>query len=156
MHSLADDIQCCFSFDKDASIDIIENKTQAFLLHLKHWMTCNFLKLNVRKIIVIKVLSNCDAVSIIISDIQINGSCSTPTPNPFVKSLLVLFDDILNLEKHINGVVCTCYASLRNLGRIASKLLKTLKVQLLHYLTLSRIDYCNSLFYNLPEYLSHK
>ena len=39
-------------------------------------------------------------------------------PNDFVKILGVIFDDRLNLEKHINGVVSTCYANLRNLGRI--------------------------------------
>ena len=49
-----------------------------------------------------------------------------------------------------------CYANLRNLGRIASKLTKPLKVQLVHSLILSHIDYCNALFYNLPKYLLHK
>ena len=53
-------------------------------------------------------------------------------------------------------MVSTCYANLRNLGRIASKLTKPLKVQLVHFLILSHIDYCNALFYNLPEYLLHK
>ena len=77
-------------------------------------------------------------------------------PNDFVKILGVIFDDRLNLEKHINRVVSTCYANLRNLGRIASKLIKPLKVQLVHSLILSHIDYCNALFYNLPEYLLHK
>ena len=71
-------------------------------------------------------------------------------PNDFFKILGIIFDDRLNLEKHINRVVSTCYANLRNLGKIASKLIKTLKVQLVHSL-LSHIDYCNVLCYNLPE-----
>ena len=77
-------------------------------------------------------------------------------PNDFVKILGVIFDDRLNLEKHIDRVVSTCYGNLRNLGRIASKLTKPLKIQLVHSLILSHIDYCNALFYNLPEYLLHK
>ena len=36
------------------------------------------------------------------------------------------------------------------------KLTKTLKVQLVHFLILSYIDYCNALYHNLPEYLLHK
>ena len=52
--------------------------------------------------------------------------------NDFVKILGVIFDDRMNLEKHINSVINTCYANLRNLSRIASKLTKTLKVQLVH------------------------
>ena len=77
-------------------------------------------------------------------------------PNYFVKFLSVIFDDKLNLEKHINRVVSTCYANLRNLGRIASKLTKPLKVQLVHSLILFHIDYCNAVFYSPPEYLLHK
>ena len=50
----------------------------------------------------------------------------------------------------------TCYANLRNLGRIASKLTKTLKVQLVHSLILSHFYYCNALSYNLPKYLLPK
>ena len=47
-----------FFFDKDFSVDMIKNKIRAFLQDLKHWMTCNFLKLNESKTKVIKVLSN--------------------------------------------------------------------------------------------------
>ena len=105
---------------------------------------------------VIEILSNRNVESRIISDIQTDDSCSLPMLNEFVKILGVIFYDRLNLEKHINRVVSACYANLRNLGRIASKLTKPLKVQLVHSLILSHIDYCNALFYNLPQYLLHK
>ena len=119
-------------------------------------MTCNFLKLNESKTKVIEILSYRKIESRIISNIQIDDSYSLPMPNAFVKILGVVFDDRLNLEKHINSVVSTCYGNLRNLGRIASKLTKPLKIQLVHSLILSHIDDCNALFYNLPEYLLHK
>ena len=89
---------------------------------LKHWMTCNFLKLNESKTKVVEILSNRNVESKIISNIQIDDSCSLPMPNDFVKILGVIFDDRLNLEKHINRVVSTCYANLHNLGRLVSKL----------------------------------
>ena len=47
--------------------------------------------------------------------------------------------------------MCISYAYLRNLGRIASKLSIDLKIQLIQSVVLSHIDYCNALFYNLPE-----
>ena len=47
----------------------------------------------------------------------------------FVEILGVICDERLNLEKRINRVACRCYVNLRNLGRIASKLTKTPKVQ---------------------------
>ena len=77
-------------------------------------------------------------------------------PNDFFKIFDVITDDRLNLEKHINRVVSTCSANLRNLGRIASKHNKPLKVLPVHCLVLSHIGYCNALFYNLPEYLLYK
>ena len=58
VHSYADDIQCYFSFDKDCSVDVVKNKIRAFLQDLKHWMTCNSLKLNESKTKVIEILSN--------------------------------------------------------------------------------------------------
>ena len=76
--------------------------------------------------------------------------------NNFVKILGAIFDDRLNLEKHINNVVSTCYDNLLNLGRIASKLTTTLKVQLVNFLILFRVDYCKALFYNIPKYLLHE
>ena len=124
-------MQCYFSFDRDSSLHMIKNKIREFLQDLKHWMTCNFLKLNESKTKAIEILSNRNVESRIISNIQIDDSCSLLMPNDFVKIVGVIFDDRLNLEKHINGVVSTCYANLRNLDRIASKLTKPLKVQLI-------------------------
>ena len=146
-----------FLFNKDFSVDMIKNKIRALLQDLKHWMTCNFLKLNESKTKVIEILSNRNIQFRIISNVQIDDSCSLPMPNDFVKILGVIFDDRLNLRSiSIEWLVLFCYANLRNLDRIACKLTKPLKVQLVHSLILSYIDYCNALFYNLPEYLSHK
>ena len=156
VHSYVDDMQCYLSFDKDLSVDMIKNKIRAFLQDLRHWMPCNFLKLNENKTKVIEILSNRNIESRIISNVQIGDSCSLPMPNDFVKILGIIFDDRLNLEKHINKVVSTCYANLSNLSRIASKLTKHLKVQLVYSLILPHIVYCNALFYNLPEYLLRK
>ena len=46
--------------------------------------------------------------------------------------------------------------NLRNLGKIASKLSMKLKIQLIHSMILSYLDYCNALFYGLPDYLLNK
>ena len=136
-------------------------------------MTGNFLKQNESKTEVIKILSNRDVEFKIISNIQIDDSCSLSMPNDLVKTPGVTFDDRLKLEKHINRAVSTYYANLLNLGsnphevistycanllNLGSlpKLTKTLKLQLVYFLILSYIDYCNTLFYYLPEYLLHK
>ena len=51
---------------------------------------------------------------------QTHESCSLLVPNDFVKTLGVVFDDRLSLEKHINRMVCTCYAHLCNLAEVES------------------------------------
>ena len=86
---------------------------------------------------------------------MLNAILGPPPPAPG-SAYGVIFDDRLNLEKYIIRAVSTCYVNLCNLGRIASKLTKTLKVQLDRSLILSHVDYCNALFYELLEYLSHK
>ena len=68
-------------------------------------MTCNFLKLNESKTKVIESFYNPSVELRIIADMQIDDSCSLSMPNDFVKLLGVIFDDRLNLEKHINRVV---------------------------------------------------
>ena len=135
---------------------MIGHKIGAFLQDLKHWMTSDFLELNEGKTKVIEILSNRGIESRVISDIQIDDGCSLPVPNDFVEVLGVVFDDRLNLGKHVNRVVSTCYGNLRSLGRIASGLTEPLEIQLIHSLMLSHVDYCNALFYNLPQCLLHK
>ena len=134
VYMLIDDKQCCFSFDKNSSVNMVNNKIRAFLQNLKHWMTCNFLKLNESKTKDIEILSNRNVESRIIFNILIDDSFSLPMPSDFVKTFGVIFDGRLNLEKHIIRVVSTCFANLRNLGRITSMLTNSLKVQLIHSL----------------------
>ena len=68
-----------------------------------------------------------------------------------IKTLGMLFDNKLNLSDHFNKVVSICYSNLRNLGKIASKLFVKLKIQLVHSMILCHLDYCNALFYGLPD-----
>ena len=79
-----------------------------------------------------------------------------PKLNNVLKIFGLIFDDRLNLEKHINRVVSTCHANVRDLSRIASKLNKTPKVQLVCSLILSHIGYRNAWFCKIPENLLHK
>ena len=89
----------------------------------------------------------------LVTDLYIDLSCALILPTSYVKNFGVIFDAKLNMEKHVHKVVSTCYANLQNLGRIVSKLSIDLKIQLVLSMILSHIDYCNALFYDLPEML---
>ena len=66
-----------------------------------------------------------------------------------VRGLGVIFDQSLSFDDYISGVCRSTHFHLRNIGRIWSSYEAT--AQLLHDLITTRIDYCNSLLYNIPK-----
>ena len=121
------------------------------------WMSDNFLKLNEKKTdsYIIKLSLTFGGKCKLMSTVSFDKDYFIQ-PATSVKSLGVVLDDGLTFQKHIDKVIGVCYLNLPNMGRIALKLSRTLKIQLIHSLILSHIDYCNALFYNLLEYLLHK
>ena len=68
-----------------------------------------------------------------------------------VKNVGVYIDSNLTLKKHINNIVSHCYKILKDIGRIKKCLSKDHLERLVHAVISSRMDYCNSLFVNLPQ-----
>ena len=68
-----------------------------------------------------------------------------------MRDLGVIFDQSLSFDDYISGVCRSTHFHLRNIGRIRSLLSYEATAQLLHALITTRIDYCNSLLYNLPK-----
>ena len=62
-----------------------------------------------------------------------------------------IFDQSLSFDDYISGVCRSTHFHLRNIGRIRSLLSCEATAQLLHALITTRIDYCNSILYNLPK-----
>ena len=63
----------------------------------------------------------------------------------------VIFDQSLSFDDYISGVCRSTHFHLGNIGRIRSLLSYEATAQVLHALITTRIDYCNSLLYNLPK-----
>ena len=72
-------------------------------------------------------------------------------PSTSVKNLGVLFDSSLNFRKHKSQTCRTCFYHIRDLRRIRKSLSLDLAKQIAVALVSSRLDYCNSLFHNMPE-----
>ena len=73
-----------------------------------------------------------------------------------VRNLGVIVDENLSFKKQIMRVVKSCNQQLKNIAFIRKYLkIHTLKI-LASQQILSRIDYCNSIYYNLPTYLLKK
>ena len=77
-------------------------------------------------------------------------------PGTSAKNLGVVFDPRLNFTYHINSLVKNCNYHIRNLYAVKRYLSKDIINSLVHSLIVSRIDYCNSLFLGLPNYLLKK
>ena len=72
-------------------------------------------------------------------------------PSTSTMNLGVLFDSSLNFRKHISQTCRACFYHIRDLRRIRKSLSLDLAKQIAVALVSIKLDYCNSLFHNMPE-----
>ena len=145
IHCFADDAQLYIAFEAIDILPTIET-IELCLKAVKCWMTTMFLKLNEDKtqLIVISPKSLQSNANLKCS-MRFNGN--TIVAETHAKNLGVIFDSSLSFDHHISSVVSSGYNTLRNLWNIAGTLTGDLKLQLVHSLILSKIDYSNSLLF---------
>ena len=68
-----------------------------------------------------------------------------------VRDLEVVFDQFHSFDDYISSVCRSTHFHLRNIGRIRHLLSHHASAQLIHALISTRLDYCNSMLYNLPK-----
>ena len=73
------------------------------------------------------------------------------SPSSKVRDLGVVFDQYLTFHGHIRGICKSTHFHLRGSGRIWNLLTFDATAQLIHALITSRLDFCNSILYNLPN-----
>ena len=67
------------------------------------------------------------------------------------RNLGVIFDSFMNLEPHITQVCRVAYMHLSTVRKIRNFLTDETASQLIHAFITSRIDYCNSILYGMPD-----
>jgi hypothetical protein len=72
-------------------------------------------------------------------------------PVSSAQNLGVIFDG-LSFTDHVSSVSKACYCHIRNLRRIRSSLDQSTATTIATYMIHSKLDYCNSLFLNLPKF----
>ncbi len=70
-----------------------------------------------------------------------------------VRDLGIMLGCNLSMKEHIQRVVRTTRYHLRNIGLLRKYLDETTTKMLVHNYVISKLDYCNSLYYGLPKYL---
>ena len=77
-------------------------------------------------------------------------------PSDSVKNLGCIFDNTLTMKKQIAETCKSGFFHIRNIARIKRHLPFESNQVLIHAFVTSKLDYCNSLYYGLPDYLIQK
>ena len=85
-----------------------------------------------------------------LSGLSVNVGESQLTQSLKVRDLGVTFDQFLNFNDHITAICKSTYFHIRNIGKIRNLLLYNACSTIIHALICCRLDYCNSLLYNVP------
>ena len=147
-HIYADDTQLYISFKCK---DLLESLTKLnmCIYDIRVWMIKNKFKINDSKTEFIIFRSpllkpNLSDLSVSVGDMQVS-------PSSKVIDLGVVFDHYLTFHDHISDICKSTHFYLRGIGRIRNLLTFDAIAQLIHALITSRLDFCNSILYNLPN-----
>lgn len=152
----ADDSQLYISFypSRPSELQNITERTNMCLAEIKSWMIENFMKLNESKTELL-VLGKPLVLQKFDLEVTIQFGNTTITPTPCKgdnwKSLGVKLDAALNMERQIDSVKQKCSWTMTNLRTIGRYLDIEVKLMLVKQLIISKLDYCNSLYMNLPN-----
>ena len=113
------------------------------------WMNEHFLCLNQSKMKILVVAPPAVKKKIIISGVILENSCIRFVES--AKNLGVMIDSFLSFDVQIDKVVKSCFNTIRKLSKIKVYLSQEHMKILVSSLIFSSLDYCNSLYYGLPE-----
>jgi len=147
-HLYADDTQLYISF---SAADSAANLTtlSSYLDKIHSWFTSNRLTVNPSKTEFLLIGTHQQRSKIINSSLSFRG-ISIP-PSLHARNLGVEFDPELSFSSHISNVCRSSFHQIRLLRQIRPSLDVNSTKLLANALVSTKLDYCNSLFYNLPD-----
>ncbi len=152
-HFYADDTQLYISFPPNLSRTPLSLLSST--LDLVHtWFTNNRLCLNPSKTEYIIIGSSYQRSKISSTSISIAGNLIKPVSS--ARNLGIIFDSDLSLRKQISSICQTSFYHIRQLRQIRSSIDLNSATILANALVHSKLDYCNSLYYSLPNSSIHR
>lgn len=148
-HFYADDTQLYIPITRDNAEAPFAELTQC-LSEIHSWMDLNKLKLNPDKTEFI-FFGTSKLLSHLSPHLPSTILGSKITCSPSVRNLGVLFDTELTFHDHISNVTRSSFTHIRDLCRLRRFLSLSTATSLANALVSSRLDYCNSLFYNINQ-----
>ena len=149
-HCYADDIQIYASFlpnqnDASRTVKLLE----ACVKDVQTLMNSNSLKLNDSKTELILLGSKSNLAKIQSFNISISDSVISPSSQ--CRNLGVMLNSSMSLSTHVSSICKSVRYQLRNLGFIRKYLSRSTTEKLVHALISTRLDFCNSILYLLPN-----
>ena len=144
VHMYADDVQIYLECNEiDSAMLVLKECLNDIML----WAEENCLKLNSSKSKLLAVSTKSNTLSLPLKCNVLNAQLES-----VVKNLGFSIDSTLTFSNQINQVCQRGFFLLKNLWRISSKLSNVkIKIQIVKSCLLPHIDYCNSLYVNLPQ-----
>lgn len=145
----ADDTQLFLSFSP-LSFNASIVKLESAFSSISAWMSSNLLALNPSKteFLLIGLPQQLKKIN---NPKLVLAPDTTIIPVPTARNLGFKFDSSLNFESQISQLSKACYVHIRDLRRLRpcldTKTASTIATSIVH----SKLDYCNSLYYNLPK-----
>ena len=160
MHMYADDTQLYISFkyrDKN-NVRMTSDSIQDCLRNIRSWMGTNFLKINPGKTKFIVIGSSYNIKNDFGGELIVLNDADGKEIEKLnaVVLLGVTIDSTISMKTFINTKCSEAYYKLRNIGRLRSCLDTAMRLMLVQNLILSKLDYCNALLANTPNYLINK
>ena len=147
VQGFADDHQLMTSFSIANQVYMLGENIVNVLFQVKQWMNGFFLKLNEKKTKIIVFAPKRLRKFININGMFLDEKCIR-FPN-VAYNLGVLLDGELSFKEQISHCVQSCYSTIRQISGVKTFLSADHRKILLTSLVLSRLDYCNGLFYNV-------
>ena len=116
---------------------------------VQRWMRENFLKLNEEKTEILIITSR--HFKTYIPDVEFAFGNTKVIPSEKAKNIGVIFDNQMTLSNQISNVCRSSHFQLRSIGAIRKHLTSDACKTLIHSFITSKIDYCNALYFGLPQ-----
>ena len=147
-HLYADDTQLYISFSGSDSSSALASLSHA-LDSVYSWLTLNRLSVNPNKTEYLLIGTQQQRSKITDSSLSFHGTALVPVSS--ARNLGVVFESDLSFDQHISNVCRSSFYHIRQLRQIRPSLDLNSSIQLANALVSSKLDYCNSLFYGLPD-----
>ena len=120
---------------------------------IRRWMLTNRRMINNGKTEVMLVGTPQQLAKITLDGIKLGESI---VPATVVRNLGVNQDNHLKMDKHVSSLCSKSFYQLYRVRRFRKFLTPQATQTLVHAFITSNLDYCNSLFYGMPQYLLDK